>query len=358
MRSGALLVALCAGVTGCGDPLVVLGDLPNQMRIIAGVADQPGTRVDSSGAASELQSPTGLAVRDNGDLIAVDHARRVLSVSQSGRLTVLYHGQDCFDRSCVKQPQGIAVQGEALLIADNGSDRIWRFDLQTRALTSVAGTGVNGSSADGSVAIQSPVANPGDVVVLPDGRIVFSERAGHMLRTINPDGRLGTLAGTGLAGYSGDNGPATAARLDSPTGLAIAGGSLYVADYGNSVIRLIDLGSGTIRTVAGIGTAGYSGDNGPALEAKLDRPWAVELSPDAATLFFTEVGSNRVRSVNLNVGIISTFAGTGDTDFNGNGRAAGETALYSPFGITASPQGFLYIADTLHHLIWRTPVRF
>jgi sugar lactone lactonase YvrE len=187
---------------------------------------------------------------------------------------------------------------------------------------------------------------------------VISERQAHKIRVIGADGRLQTLAGTGSRGYTGDGGPAVAAQLNFPTGLAHHGSTVYFADHDNAVIRAIDLQTGTIRTIAGIGVAGHGGDEGPASTAKLNQPWSVELSNDGGTLYFTDLGNHRVRAVNLTSGIITTFAGTGLTQYNGNGRSAGETTLFSPYGLALAPQGYLYIADTFHHIVWRTVVRF
>jgi DNA-binding beta-propeller fold protein YncE len=196
------------------------------------------------------------------------------------------------------------------------------------------------------------------VVVLPDGRVLIAERNANRIRVIGPDGRLQTFAGTGTAGRSGDNGPAIAAQLFAPTGLALGATTLYITDAGNNLVRAIDLNTGTIRTVAGSGVAGFAGDNGPALDAMLNQPWAADISPDGQNLFITEIANNRVRVVNLTAGTISTFAGTGATTYNGNGRSAGETALQAPFGVAVGPAGFLFIADTGHHLVWRTVIRF
>ncbi len=352
----ALLILIV--LVGCGDPLVLLGDLPGLMRIVAGVPDQPGVRTDSIATRTTLFQPSVTAVNDSGTLFVIDEQRRIMSVSPAGRLRELHRGPACFDGSCLMRPLGAVVAGQALLVADFTANRIWRFDLNSRSLTSVAGTGQFGTTADGALASQASLANPADVIVLADGRIVISERQAHMIRVIGSDGRLQTLAGTGQRGYSGDDGSATAAILSSPTGLAQHGSTLYFADHDNAVIRAIDLETGTIRRVAGTGVAGYGGDEGPAITAALDKPWAVEVSPDGGTLYVTEIGNHRVRAINLGSGIISTFAGTGSTQYNGNGRSAGETALFSPYGLATASQGYLYIADTFHHIVWRTVVRF
>jgi DNA-binding beta-propeller fold protein YncE len=352
------VLALSVALTSCGDPLVLLGDLPGLMRIVTGLPNQPGARTDSIATRTTLFQPSVTVVNDSGTLFVIDDQRRIMSVTPGGRMRELHRGPACFDGSCLMRPLGATVAGQALLIADFTANRIWRFDLNSRSLTSIAGTGQAGTTPDGAVAAQARLFNPADVIVLADGRIVISERQAHKIRLIGADGRLQTLAGTGERGYSGDDGPASAARLSNPTGLSHFGSTLYFADHDNAVIRAIDLATGTIRTIAGVGVAGYGGDEGPAIAAKLDQPWAVEVSRDGGTLYFTEVGNHRVRAVNLGTGIITTFAGTGSTQYNGNGLSAGETSLFSPFGLAAAPQGYLYIADTMHHIVWRTVVRF
>ena len=357
MRSSVWVLLLIA-TAGCGEPLVVLGDLPGFMRIVAGVAQSPGEVADSVAIRTRLTNPTGLAFLESGDLIVVDQSRRIMSVSPAGKLTVLYRGPTCFDQSCLTGAQGLGVVGNTLLIADNLTDRIWRFDLQTRQISTYAGNGVFGKSPDGTPVLQANLASPGDVIALPDGRIAFTERTNNKIRVIGNDGRLGTLAGTGEHGRTGDGGPATAARLGSPTGLALHQNTLYFTDHDNNLVRAIDLQSGVIRTVAGSGVGGYGGDEGPALEAKLLQPWAIDVSADGQTLFFSEIGNQRVRTVNVSAGTIATFAGTGSTSYTGNGRSAGETALWNPYGIAIAPLGFLYIAATTHQIVWRTPIRF
>jgi DNA-binding beta-propeller fold protein YncE len=328
------------------------------MRIIAGIPATPGEQVGPLGTSTRLTAPAGIAVLESGDLIVVD-ARRILSLSSAGRVTVLHRGPECFDHTCLTMPQGVARLGtDALLIADNGADRVWHFDLRTRVLSTFAGNGTNGVSPDGTLARDAMLASPSDVIVLDDGRVLIAERNAHRVRVVNLDGRLHTFAGTGTPGRAGDQGPATDAQLFTPTGLARHNSALYITDSDNHILRAIDLTTGTIRTVAGSGIAGFAGDGGPALEAQLHLPWALEISADGQTLFFTEIGNHRVRTLNLSAGTVTSFAGTGTTGYNGNGRSAGETALLAPYGVAIAPLGFLYIADTGHHIVWRTPVRF
>jgi sugar lactone lactonase YvrE len=192
--------------------------------------------------------------------------------------------------------------------------------------------------------------------VAPDGRIYFAEQAGHRIRAIDGDGRLRTIAGTGSAGGAGDGGPATAAQLNHPSGITIAGDVLYIADRLNHRIRAVSLTTGIITTIAGQGSAGFAGDAGEAGAARLDRPESVALSSDNLTLFIADYGNHRVRAVNLATRFIQTSAGTGGVIWNGAGKPAGETALEFPAAV-AGGLGFLFIADGGHSVVWRTVVR-
>ena len=224
------------------------------------------------------------------------------------------------------------------------------------AITVLAGTGAAGTSADGVVAAQSPVNRPNGVAVASDGRIVFSEASSHRVRFIGTDGRLGTLAGNGSSISSGDGGNATSAGIVEPAGLAFIDGVLYIAEYGGARVRAVDTG-GNISTVAGVGVHDFSGDGGPATEARLHHPIAVAGSSSGRTLFISDHLNHRVRAVDLPTGVIRTFAGTGDVKFTGTRRAAGETALSGPWGLVAGA-GFLFIADRGHSIFWRTSIDF
>ncbi|MBI4546028.1 MAG: hypothetical protein HY703_12580, partial [Gemmatimonadetes bacterium] len=141
-------------------------------------------------------------------------------------------------------------------------------------------------------------------------------------------------------------------------GLALGGGLLYIVDSANQRVRAVELASGVIKSVAGTGIRGFAGDGGPATEALLQDPQGVAVSPDGRTLFIADAGNHRVRTVNLATGLIATFAGTGDEAFTGDRGPAGETALSGPTSVAASPFSLLFIADTGHHIVWRSAVRF
>lgn len=358
-RASLAALAACLLTAGCGgDPIIVLGDLPGTMRIVAGVPDSTGDRVDERATETLLTRPRGVAVGDDGVLYVADYGtRRVLAVTSGGAARLIADYRSCPSPTCPGRFMHAVLDGRGgLLVTEQDANRLWRVDLASGQASVVAGSGDEGTSPDGTPAIAADLPRPWGVAVGEDGAIYFSERGGHRVRTIEADGTLRTVAGSGTAGFGGDGGPAREARLLSPAGLTVHGGRLYIADADNNRVREVDLASGVIRTVAGSGVRVFGGDGGPALDAGLRRPEDVAISPDGRSLFIADAASHRVRRVHLPSGTITTFAGTGETTFNGDMTAAGETALDGPGGLATSAFGLLFIADTGHNLIWRTTV--
>src|SRR5262249_42296294 len=159
-----------------------------------------------------------------------------------------------------------------------------------------------------------------------------------------PDGLITTVAGDGSFGFGGDGGPATAAQLGSPRGLAVGpDGSLYIADYDNNRIRP-GRADGVITTVAGDGSSRFGGDGGAATRAQLRDPRGVAVGPDGS-LYIADAPNSRIRRVGPD-GVITTVAGDGSYRFGGDGGPATAAPLYDPFGVAVGPDGSLYIADT------------
>jgi hypothetical protein len=205
-------------------------------------------------------------------------------------------------------------------------------------IVTVAGIGTRGASIDGGLATESQIERPLDVVADAAGTVYFSDIS-HRVRRVGPDGTITTVAGTGEPGFSGDGGPATAAKLNGPSGLVLGlDGSLFLADYGNARIRRIDP-SGLITTVVGSGSFGSDGDGGPALEAEIS---ASQLSVGAdGTLYFDD--TNRFRSVTD--GIIDGFAGTGLIGYGGDGGAALAASFLEGIGSDVDADGNVLLAD-------------
>ena len=171
-----------------------------------------------------------------------------------------------------------------------------------------------------------------------------SDSGNNRIRKVDPSGAITTVAGTGETGDGGDGGPATEAQLNDPAGIALDDeGNLYIADKGNSRVRKVDT-SGSISTVAGDGTAGFSGDEGPASEASLDAP--VDVAVDTSgNLYVSDSGNHRVRKVNAESGAISTIVGDGSRYSSGDGGAATEAGVGSLKGVFVDDAGTVYFVD-------------
>ncbi len=184
-------------------------------------------------------------------------------------------------------------------------------------ITTVAGTGTAGYSGDGGPASSAMINYPRGVAALPDGGFVFPDSNNHRIRRVWPNGTITTIAGTGVQGYSGDGGPATSAQLSTPFAVApLSDGGFLIADTGNFRIRRVGPG-GTITTVAGTGVAGFSGDGGPATAAQVYGLFNLAEMADGGFVF-TDMQNQRIRRV-FPDGTIQTIAGTGAIAFGGDG---------------------------------------
>jgi hypothetical protein len=231
---------------------------------------------------------------------------------------------------------------------------------QEYAIQSITGCTVGASNPAGTVCTISITFTPAD----PGQRWVplqVVDSAGNFnvgltgtglgpLVALTP-GIISTFAGNGTAGYTGDNGPATSAQVNIPVGVAFdSAGNLYIGDNANSCVRKVNAATGTITTVAGNGTAGYSGDGGAATSAQLNGPEVVALD-SAGNLYIAEYYNNRIRKVTAATGIITTVAGNGTQNYSGDGGPATSAALWSPTGVAVDSAGNLYIADFGNHRI-------
>ena len=242
----------------------------------------------------------------------------------------------------------MALDGSGnLYIADLGNHRIRKVDA-AGVISTVAGDGTWGSSGDGGPATAAQLRRPYDVALDGAGNLYIADEFNRRIRKVDAAGVITTVAGDGTEGFGGDGGPATAARLDSPSGVALDGdGNLYIADRGNNRIRKVR--SGVITTVAGDGTYGYSGDGGPATAALLNGPTDVAVD-GAGNLYIADHDNDRIRKVDP-AGVITTVAGDGTEGYGGDGGAATAAQLHWPRGVALDGAGNLYIADTSNHRI-------
>ena len=238
---------------------------------------------------------------------------------------------------------GVAIDASNnVYVVDQDLNAVRRIGLGG-TVTTVAGTGVAGATGDGGPATSARLNAPTRVAVAADGTLYIADSGNNKVRRIATDGTISTVAGTGVAGYSGDGGQATQARLKNPYDVAVAGNNLYIADRDNARIRKVTLDSGIITTVAGTGVSGFSGDDGPATSARIADPRSVAVDA-SGNLFIADTGNQRVREVDVS-GTITTVAGTGLTGNNGDGGPATEADLHVPVHVTVSPTGTLYICE-------------
>ena len=220
-----------------------------------------------------------------------------------------------------------------------------RWQACLRAIGTLAGMGSAGFSGDGGPAAGAELSQPTDLCRSPDGSLYVADMGNNRVRKIGRHGVITTVAGTGVAGYTGDNGPAMEATLNGPMSLALCPhGDLYIADKWNHAIRKVTP-DGMIHTVAGTGVAGYSGDGGPAMAAQLDSPMGVAVGQDCA-VYIADTGNVRVRRIGPEQ-FISTVAGTGAEEYEGLGDhgPAVQAAFVTPTGVAVSDDGSVLIAD-------------
>ena len=210
-------------------------------------------------------------------------------------------------------------------------------------IATFAGTGVPGFSGDGGPATAAQVNDPYGVVRGPDGAIWFCEHAGHRIRRVAPDGTISTIAGTGEKGYAGDGGPAAQATFDLPHEIRFdREGNLFVADTGNNAVRRIAAKTGVVTTIAGGRQRGYSGDGGPASAAALRGPHSIQFGPDGS-LYICDVGNHVVRRVDPSTGVITTVAGTGKPGPTPDGAPIAGTPLNNPRSLDVDAAGNLWL---------------
>jgi sugar lactone lactonase YvrE len=219
-------------------------------------------------------------------------------------------------------------------------------------ISTIAGTGSAGFSGDGSSATSAQFDAPQDVAIDASGNVYIADATNHRIRKITATtGIINTIAGTGIAGYSGDGAAATLAKFNAPIGIALdKSGNIYVADNGNNCIRKITVATGIISTIAGTGTAGFSGDGSTATSAQLYAPY--DLTIDTSNnIYIADVSNNRIRKITAATGIINTIAGTGTPGFSGDGSAATGAKLYQPFCVALDASNNLYITDASNNRI-------
>ena len=313
--------------------------------------------------SASLNFPAGVALNTSGDMFIADtFNQRIREVTADGIIhtaagngTAEYSGDGGRATNAgLFLPFAVSVDASGdFIIGDTNNNRI-RKVTTTGIIDTAAGDGFRGYSGDGGPAKSAQINNPVGTAVDASGNLFIADTDNNRIRKVTPLGIISTVAGTGKAGYSGDGAAAASAELYFPTGVAVdAGGDLFIADSGNSVIRKVTP-DGTIATVAGNGKFGYSGDGGLATNAALNLNSGAAydgIALDAAgDLFIADSFNNRIRMVTPG-GIISTVAGSGVLGFYGDGGLATNAAFYHPAAVSVDAAGNLFIADTFNHRI-------
>jgi sugar lactone lactonase YvrE len=226
--------------------------------------------------------------------------------------------------------------------------------LSAQTIATIAGTGIAGFSGDGGPGVEAQVNNPYGLVTGPDGALYFCEIGNHRVRRLDlKTGVISTAAGSGQKGYAGDGGPALDASLNEPYEVRFdVAGNMFFAEMQNHVVRRVDGKTHLISTVAGTGVAGFSGDGGPAAKAQFRQPHSIAFDHDGR-LLICDIGNHRIRRVDLKTGVIDTWAGTGERKPTPDGAPIAGTPLNGPRAITSTPSGDLYLVLREGNAVYR-----
>ena len=262
------------------------------------------------------------------------------------------HDGEIATEAFLSGPGGISMGPDAhIYVADIWNQRIRAIDPVTGDIRTVAGNGTRAHGGDGGPAIEALLGSPHDMSVDSLGRVVIADTRHGYVRRVDEDGTIRTLAGCALRGDGGDGGPATGASLLHVQAVAHGpDGDIYVGDAIGR-IRRIDDETGTITTVAGTGVQGYTGDGGPATEARIGAPTAIRFDGDG-NLYFSDSAYHVVRRVD-GQGMISTVAGSGERGFSADGTLATQARLDQPWGLAVSREGVVYVSDSRNNRVRR-----
>jgi len=250
--------------------------------------------------------------------------------------------------AALNQPSSVTLDSSGnLYIADTNDYTVRKVTASTGIITTVAGKHwTRGSSGDGGPATAATLFAPSGVALDSSGNIYIADEGSERTRKVTAStGIISTVAGNGTSGYSGDGGQGTAAELNYPTGVAVdSSGNLYISDLFNNRIRKVTAATGIITTFAGNGTAGYSGDGGQATAAELNYPTGVAVD-SSGNLYIGANNDFAIRKVTASTGVITTVAGNGTAGYSGDGGQATAAELSSPYGVASDSNGNIYIAD-------------
>jgi streptogramin lyase len=363
IRSGivgsAIVLLLLSG--GCGDSGPVAPcDVPGVICTVAGTGLSAFDGDGRSALDTSLYFPLDLAFDPVGRLLVLDYNNlRVRRINDDDTVETVM-GLDFEDLPvegalAVDTPLHHASDVEFddtgnMFVAGNHAPIVFKVGVDNR-VSLMAGSGEFGNDGDGGPAGEATLSSPFAVVPSSDGGFYIADVEVHVVRFVDAAGTISTVAGTGAPGYSGDDGPGRQAQLNQPTRLRLdAAGTLYIADSGNHAIRRLDV-DGTITTFAGTGQAGYSGDGGAAVAAQFQSPYDLQFAPDGS-LYVADSGNHVIRRIDA-AGTVTTVAGKGIAGFAGDELDASDCELNRPTGIKFDADGAMWIADTYNHRVRR-----
>ena len=309
--------------------------------------------------SAQLGKPKGIAVDKHSNVYIADRENnRIRRITFTTGIITTIAGADSSwvntdgvpaTTALILLPSGVAVDAVDNVYLTDATHRIRKID-RAGIITTLAGTGAAGFSGDEGPATAAQLNDPADLTIDANGNIYFADVSNNRIRKIDSLGVMHTIAGTGVAGYSGDSGPAPAAQLNAPTGLCIDGaGNVLVADALNNRIRKIDR-AGNIVTIAGTGVAGFSIDSVSATTAKVNEPGGIA-TDESGNIYITDCANHRVRKIIAESGIITTIAGTGEGGYSGDGGLPTAATLFYPACIAVDNMGNVYFTDLGNHCV-------
>jgi uncharacterized protein (TIGR03437 family) len=352
--AGAGLICLAAARLGAQPTYTISTYAGNGTRGFAG---------DGGAAVSaQLALPAGITLDGSGNLIIADQLnQRIRQVANGGGTITTIAGNGTAGFSGDGKSATAANLFNPFSVATDSSGGIYIDDSFNNVVRKVSGGNINafagsnflggGYSGDGGRGVDAQLNQPFAVATDSTGNVYISDTSNHRIRKVTTGGTISTYAGSNGGGtFFGDGGPAIAARFNTPRGLRVdAAGNLYICDSGNNRVRKVSAADGTITTVAGNGTAGFSGDGGLAINAMLNRP--LDVAVDAAgNLYIADYNNQRIRRVGAN-GVITSIAGNGRGAYNGDGGAATSASLNFPTGVAVDGAGNVYVADNANSVI-------
>ncbi len=312
----------------------------------------------STATSAMLAGSFGVALDSSGNLYIADQFNnRVRKVTPDGTIstfagkgTAAYSGDKGSATSAeLNNPQGVAVDSSGnVYIADTANHVVRKVTGGT--ITTVAGINIPGYGGDGAGATGALLANPTALAIDSSGNLYIADTSNNVIRKVTSSGGISTVAGVGRASSGGDGGPANQAGLNNPEGVAVdAAGNIYIADTLNRRIRKVTAADGTIKTIAGTGILGFSGDGAAATLAAISNPDGVAVD-GAGNVFIADSFNNRIRLVLAN-GNITTVAGTRTAGYSGDGGVATNAQLRTPSSLALSSKGNIYVGDNQNNAV-------